>query len=344
MTMTEAVQAQDFTGYLADLEGNGAPLLGHLVLYSIYESQVTPDQLALWFIELDLDKSFLPGEIRASDVFEKITGPAGVKRVHAIGAAQSTYRRNQDGDTGQTATLMVRHVSRDSNEIVRHVVREVRDAGAKALSYDSHVATVIFRRDQDPKAAHGAGSLQVLPDADEIGRLPLDEQREVLRMLDEITEAMRTGRLFLSADRLRKMIRDYVESLSPVRIKSGDYFVGRQHAETLARLRDLVKRFQNKSAVTRIPLPDADEQREMVINAFVTQTDEELRKLSYEIRGAIAAGIKEDSARVKDLVRRFRELKATAAEHEKLLGNSIEDAHASMEIVNAQLRKLLGAD
>lgn len=239
---------------------------------------------------------------------------------------------------------MVRHVSRDSNEIVRHVVREVRDAGAKALSYDSHVATVIFRRDQDPKAAHGAGSLQVVPDADEIGRLGLDEQRQVLRMLDEITEAMRTGRLFLSADRLRKMIRDYVESLNPVRIKSRDYFVSRQHAQTLARLRDLVKRFGNKSAVTRIPLPDADEQREMVINAFVTQTDEELRKLSAEIRDAITAGVKEDSARVRDLVRRFRELKATAAEHEKLLGNSIEDAHASMEIVNTQLRKLLGCD
>jgi hypothetical protein len=343
MTMTEPVRARDFTGYLKDLEDEDAPLLGHLVLYSIYESQITPDQLALWFTELDLDNSFLPGEIRASDVFEKITGPAGVKRVYAIGEAQSTYRRNQGGDTGQTATLMVRHVSRDSNEIVRHVVREVRNAGAKALSYDSHVATVIFRRDQDPKAAHSAGSLQVVPDADEIGRLGLDEQREVLRMLDEITEAMRNGRLFLSADRLRKMIRDYVESLNPVRIKSGDYFVGRQHVQTLARLRDLVRRFQNKSAVTRIPLPDAYEQREMVINAFVTQTDEELRRLSAEIRDAITAGIKEDSARVRDLVRRFRELKATAAEHEKLLGNSIEDAHASMEIVNAQLRKLLGA-
>jgi hypothetical protein len=42
----------------------------------------------------------------------------------------------------------------------------------------------------------------------------------------------------------------------------------------------MVKRFGNKSAVTRILVPDADEQREMVINAFVTQTDEELCKVS----------------------------------------------------------------
>jgi hypothetical protein len=344
MTMTEPAQASDFTAYLDELDGEGAPILGHLAMFSVYESPVTPGQLALWFGELDLDGSYLPGEIRPSDVFEKITGPAGVRRVYSIGESQSKYRRNTDGDKGQTVTLMVRHVSRDSNEIVRHVVREVRDAGAKALAYDSRIATVIFRRDKDPKAAHGAGSLQVLPDADEIGQLGLGERREILRMLDEITDAMRTGRLYLSADRLRAMIRNYIESLNPVRIRSGVYFVGRQHAKTLAALRELVKRFQTKSSLTRIPLPDADEQREMVISAFVSQTDEELRKLSAEIREARAAGVKEDSPTVRGLIAKFRELKATAAEHEKLLGSSIDDAKASMEVVDKQLRKLIGVE
>ncbi len=344
MTMTEPAQAEDFTAYLADLENDGAPILGHLVMYSVYESPVTPDALANWFRELDLDASFLPGEIRPSDVFEKITGPSGVHRIYSLGDAQSKYRRNTDGDKGQTVTLMLRHVSRDGNEIVRHVVREVRDAGAKALSYDSHMATVIFRRDQDPKAAHGAGSLQVVADSAAIGNLSQAEQIKVRGMLDEINEAMQNGRIYLSADRLRAMIRNYVESLKPVRIRSGVYFTGRQHAKTLGSLRELVRRFQSKSAVTRIPIPDSDEQREMVIAAFISQTDEELQKLSKEIREARANGVKEDSPIVKTLLRRFRELKATAAEHEKLLGNSIEDAHTSMEVVDMQLRKLLGVD
>jgi hypothetical protein len=59
--------------------------------------------------------------------------------------------------------------------------------------------------------------------------------------------------------------------------------------------------------VARILLPDADEKREMVINAFATQTGEELRKLSHEVRGATASGVKGDFAAVTGLVRRFRE-------------------------------------
>jgi hypothetical protein len=66
MTMTYQPGAQDFTRYLGGLEGQDAPLLGHLVLYSVYESQVTPGQLALWFDQLGLDKIWLPGGIRPS--------------------------------------------------------------------------------------------------------------------------------------------------------------------------------------------------------------------------------------------------------------------------------------
>jgi hypothetical protein len=44
------------------------------------------------------------------------------------------------------------------------------------------------------------------------------------------------------------------------------------------------------------------------------------------------------------LARRFRELKASTSEHEQLLGESIEDARTSMEVVEQQLKKLLDLD
>lgn len=62
-------------GYLTTMDGDDAPLLGHLVLYSILEDKITPAQVQLWFTELGLDPSFVPAEIRPVDVFEKITAP-----------------------------------------------------------------------------------------------------------------------------------------------------------------------------------------------------------------------------------------------------------------------------
>jgi hypothetical protein len=130
-----------------------------------------------------------------------------------------------------------------------------------------------------------------------------------------------------------------------VRASGGVYFVGRQHAPTLAALRELVSRFGNKSAITRIPLPDQEEMRSMVIDGFVNQTDEAIRRLDHDIRDANAAEATEATeATIKGLHRRYRELQASAKEHEQLLGSSIEDAHASMDVLRQRLARLMDAN
>jgi len=45
--------------------------------------------------------------------------------------------------------------------------------------------------------------------------------------------------------------------------------------------------------------------------------------------------------RILQLHNRYRELQAAAAEHEQLLGGSIDDTRATMQLVNAQLTSLL---
>jgi len=86
-------------------------------------------------------------------------------------------------------------------------------------------------------------------------------------------------------------------------------------------------------------LPDRDEMRDMVISAFVTRSKEELDKLGAEIRQAQTAGA--DKATVQTLYKRFAELQAAAAEHEQLLSGSIDDAQASMRLVQLQLASLM---
>lgn len=195
-----------FAGYLEAMDAGDAPLLGHLALYSIFEGQVTPGQLQLWFHELGLDAAFLSGPIRAVDAFEKLTGPASVRHSYPLdddpGGTARPRRSRQDGK-GREATLMIRHVRRDKDQIVRHLVREVRDEASVQLSYDVRLAEFTFRPDQAPAAEHGVGSLLVTPDHAAILQLPAAEQDTVAVILTEIQSAYRRNCTYLTADRLR---------------------------------------------------------------------------------------------------------------------------------------------
>jgi hypothetical protein len=64
-----------------------------------------------------------------------------------------------------------------------------------------------------------------------------------------------------------------------------------------------------------------------------------LQKLARDIAGARQA--EASTATIQALHNRFRGLQAAATEHEQLLGGSIDDTRATMQLVNAQLTSLL---
>ena len=49
-----------FADYVGALEVAGAPLLGHLVFYSVFSGEVTPALCKQWFRELGLDLALCP--------------------------------------------------------------------------------------------------------------------------------------------------------------------------------------------------------------------------------------------------------------------------------------------
>ncbi|MFC0431078.1 DUF6744 family protein [Kutzneria buriramensis] len=333
-----------FDAYAEAMEASEAPLLGHLVLYSIFDGRVTPDRLEKWFKDLDLDLQALPGGLRADAAFEKVTGPAGVRRVYPLddptADPRPKSRRKADAISRQ-ATLMVRHVRRDRREIVRHIVREVRDEDATSLSYDSKLGEAIFRFDTSAQSDPGAGALGVAPDNGAIAKLPEAEQGVVRDMLGEITTAFQYRRTFYSGDRLRALVRDYVEDLGGIKVRptGGVYFVHRQHAATLAALRTLVARFGEGSHFVRIPIPDQDEMREMIITAFTTQTRDELNQLAIEVAAARREGASDQA--VQKLYRRFRDVQKLTVEHSELLSTSLDDTKTALDLVKLQLGALL---
>jgi hypothetical protein len=325
------------------MEAEGAPLLGHIVMYSVFEGTVTPDDIARWFGELGLDPRFVPPPIRPVDAFEKVTGPSGVRVTYPLDPPPpgERRRRRQDGQ-GREATLMIRPVRRDGGHIVRHLVREVRDEASVQLSYDVRLGECVFRRDDHSAAAPGGGALQVNPDYAAIRQLPADEQEKVTAMLGEIQAAYRQHCTYLNADRLRAVVRTYIESLTAIRVRptGGVYFVHRTHDQVLAALRELVHRFGGGSHLARIPIPDQDEQRELIITAFTTKAREDLDKLARDIAAAARDGQTGEAA-VAALHKRFVSLQAATAEHSRLLNTSLDDATSALKLVNVQLASLL---
>jgi hypothetical protein len=240
------------------------------------------------------------------------------------------------------ATLMIRHVRRDRDQIVRHVVREVRDEAQTRLSYDTRLAECVFHRDTHPTAAHGAGALHLTPDHTAISALPPGEQERVQAMLASLKAAYQRHCTHLSSDRLRGVLRTYIEDLNAIRVRptGGVYFVHRRHATALAALRELVRRFGSGSHLARVPIPDQEEMREMVITAFTTKSREDLDRLARDIAAAQRDGDTAPAA-VEALHKRFRDLQAATGEHTQLLNTSLDDTTAALKLVNAQLASLL---
>jgi hypothetical protein len=338
--------AAGFDAYTAALEQEGAPLLGHLVLYSVFDGRVRREDLERWFMELGMDSALLPPPIRPVDAFEKITGRDGVRRTYPLDGQRPVLpsgklKRRPANGSGREATLMVRHVRRDPRQIVRHLVREVRDESATKLTYDSRLAEMVFVRDTSNTAGPGAGSLRVEPANTAIAKLPEDEQATVRDMLAEFRETFDHRCTFYTADRLRTLIRSTVENWGALRVRptGGVYFVHRDHGQELAALRELVDRMGEGSNLVRIPIPDQDEMRTMVISAFTNQARDDLNQLSADIAAARAAGASEQD--ITALHRRFTAVQDATTKHSTLLSTSLDDTDAALQLVNLQLAGLL---
>ncbi len=145
---------------------------------------------------------------------------------------------------------------------------------------------------------------------------------------------------YLSGDKLRSLVRRYVEHLGAIKVRStgGVYFVHHRHAATLAALRELVGRFAPGSHLVRIPIPNQDEMREMVIAAFATKAKQELDQLGVDIAAARRSTKTEEAAK---LLARFKALKEATAEHSALLSTSLDDTEEALRVVNAQLATLI---
>lgn len=318
----------DFDGYLRAL-GEADGVLGALAIYNVTGiDEVTVDDLRNWLSELELNESYLPGPVRPIDAFEKATSRA--KQSYPLGGV----KRRDHNQTGQTVTLMMRPVVRDETRIVRHLVRELVDHGNEELSYDVEIARCEFRRTVGHGADPGDGEMNIeLVNTD---CLDTGEQPVLEELVAGITDEFENRRHFVSADRIRKLLRDYVEDeLVGVRIHNGVYFVHKAHLAALANLRELAARCG--AELTRVPLPDTSESREMVEGAFDSKISSDLKSLSRDL-----AREQSDPKqyRVRRLHQRYTSIKTSVEEHQRQMDSTRTELADNLALLEQQMTSL----
>lgn len=322
---------------------SGAPLLGHVVLYSVYDGRVRPSVLAGWWSELGLDPALLPPDPRADVAFTTAAGRT--KTEYALRAPEPALipaappgRPSRRQPPARTVTLMIRRVARDRDAILCHLVREVRDTGRKDLTYSDRIAEITFTRDRNKNAPRGAGTMSVVPHWDTV---PQDEHEHVDAVLTALYDDFTRNRDYHNGDKVRSAVCAYIGSLNAVKVRpsGGAYFVYAEHADTLDAISVLLSRFGHGSDLYRLPLPDEPRHRKMVITHWREETRQAVQALSQEIADAQASarstGIKTPT--VQRLYRQYIELKARADQHGSRLGSDLDDMTAAMSLAADQL-------
>lgn len=335
--------ARDTLSRYADRTGHG-PVLGYLVVYSVYGGEITLSDATAQFEQMRLDKSILPGPLRADDAFLRVTGADGVRDYYNLDRldtdATPAHLATTPAGPVRTASLMIRPVSRDSSSIVRHIVRELRDETTKTLSYKEHLGDVTFER---RSGTHGAGQMVIRLDYTAVTALSAAEQTRVHALVQAVRDRYDWQCVYLGADRIRTLLLDYMRRLEavPVRPSGGVYFVTSEHTATLEGLHDFVAGIGGHSMFARIPLADEAEMREMIIRSFTDNASNALKKLSMDIIEAQQKGVSHDKCKV--LLDRFRALKHQTKRYSERLHTSLDETGSSLDLVEDQLTNLLQA-
>lgn len=341
--MTDTAEQQAGTGpaeevfaRYVDAMGD-APLLGHVVFYSVFDGNVLPEALARWFAELGLNPDLLPSPLRADTAFKAVT--SNLTMSYPIPSRRAGAAADE-----RTVTLFIRRVRRDAGTIVCHLVREVRDSAARKLDYKDAVAQIAFNRDKRDGADAGAGTLEIVPNLDVV---PQREHGKVREMLGIVEEQFGRRCRYLTGDTIRAMLHAYIEHLKAIKVRptGGVYFVHRHHHVALGALHDLLARFGAGSNLYYIPLPDRAGLRDMVIEAFRTKAREDLQRLSTDLAEAQAAATARGgiipAKTAETLYRRFQDLQAEAGEHSALLNTDLDETGAALNLAGTQIMALL---
>jgi hypothetical protein len=295
--------------------GEKVPILGYLIWYSVKESRIKIEDMRNLFAQIKIPTDFLPEE---------------PSRINAFKRATTELSEEVEVDLGQgmTAVYMIRLTAKSDDEIVKSLIKEVRDASNKKLSYE------------------------------EIGRVHFDKDTEDVRYFDlkpdsqpiiiQIKQIYETYCVYLTGKQIRVMIHEIIKSMSPtlVRPSGAVYFIPYVHAEMVQKMEVLSKELaaygitDYESAFESIPLIDADKTRALVEVRFEEQNTRDVDRTLVEL-SKLLQGTDTTTKTAAKYVEQVRTSKEIITKYEGLLNKEMSIARMKVEVLDQQVQKLV---
>jgi hypothetical protein len=298
--------------------GEKVPILGHLIWYSVKESRIRTSDLRKLFAQVKIPMDFMPEEPSKINAFKRAT-------------TELSEETEVDIGDGKHAVYMVRLAAKTDDEIVKSIVKEVRDASKKALTSEDYA---------------------------EIGRVHFDKDTEDVRYYDlqpdsqpittQIKQLYETYCSYLTGKQIRVMFHEIIKSMSPtlVRPSGAVYFIPYVHAEMVQKMEVLSKELaaygitDYESAFESIPLIDADKTRALVEVRFEEQNTRDVDRTLVEL-SKLLQGTDTTTKTAAKYVEQVRTSKEIITKYEGLLNKEMSIARMKVEVLDQQVQKLV---
>lgn len=292
------------------------PLLGSLLWYTVSDVMIAHDDVVRAMVKSGI-ATRLPSPPRDADVFERVSKAAEQRKVPTA-------------SPGIFENYLVRNVGRDDEKITRRIVVEQVDPAGRRLNYEQ-VADVEFHRNT---------SVVDFTYSTNTGR------PEVTDMLVNIVKEYQAWRGHLNSYAVREWIRKFTLGLGATSVRPGVYFVMQDRMEEVEKLDTFVNSLPGGCAMHHLPLIDDTRQREMLRQAFETETNAEIDTMLSDMQDVFdkaqerGDSYKITESRYLDYLNRYSELTEKAEEYEGLLESSLQTTHSRLKMFQSTVMKL----
>jgi hypothetical protein len=309
--------------------------LGQIVSFTITEADVNLEEMREEVVKRGLREETLKRRLRHIDAFKKASNEIGTK-----------FTKHPDHQN----SIMVRPVGQDAQESHRHIVfeRAVFRVGQRRRVEHETIWRIMYdrgARDRDGNITNDSIHVeeQIVPGL----LLEPEEKTWIEETIGEDGEKLRERFehycTHLDSHGVRTFVRGYLGLLGAINVKGsgggGLYFVPQKHAEELRDLAGLINSIGSNMHL--IPLLDIVDQRDMLAEAFVADTLDELRALSIEMGKILdnpTRTITEDT--YDAYVTKAATLMTKASEYEALLDKTLDSANIELQVFRVKTLSL----
>lgn len=302
--------------------------LGYIVWFSVPNADVSVRRVRKHWGLAGLDMTIVPSDPKQPDAFKR-----------AVRAQESRVRE----PNGNVVETDVREVVSDADTITYQISRVVRDREEKIVDFPKALKVTYRKFD---------GELDFQP----LGQV---SPRDVLPMIKEIQAAYEANGNAIPGSKVRSLVRDFIKDDSHetsgkvglsgenLRGKAGGvYFVLARFGEQLDALAEFLSHVypDGRAYLYTVPMADGATEREMIrrhhVNNSIAEAEEAIAEARLLIREDRQRGVRENVR--KHHFAKLERAKIRTAMYAEALQAEQEDVNARLEVLNRQLRKVLG--